>query len=75
MDEKSKQRLEADKAFLMLQAPEKGGDHAPSEGDIANRARDANTARLRELRLQKEAQEREAAPSPIPKTRKDRKPD
>lgn len=75
MDEKSKQRLDADKAFLRLQAPEKGGDRTPSEGDIANRARDANTARLRELRLQKEAQERETAPSPIPKARKDRKPD
>ena len=75
MDEKSKQRLDADKAFLRLQGPEKGGDRAPSESEIADRARNANTARLRELRLQKEARERKAAPSPNSKARKDRKPD
>ncbi|CAH1696390.1 conserved hypothetical protein [Hyphomicrobiales bacterium] len=75
MTEKSKQRRDADKAFLKLQAPEKTGDRAPSASQIADRARDANTARLRELRLQKEAQERKAAPSPNPKAGKDRKPD
>ena len=60
MNEKSKQRIDADKAFLRVQTQAKVGDRALSESDIANQARDANTARLRELRLQKEAREREA---------------
>jgi hypothetical protein len=52
MDEKSKQRLDADRAFHRLQSQEKTNDHALSASDIANQARDANTARLRDLRLQ-----------------------
>lgn len=75
MDVKSKERLAADRAFLRLRTPEKGGDRALSASDIANEARDANTARLRALRLEKEAHEREAVPSPISKAPKDRKPD
>ncbi|PZR81968.1 MAG: hypothetical protein DI537_37390 [Stutzerimonas stutzeri] len=75
MDEKSKQRLDADRAFHRLQSQEKTNDHALSASDIANQARDANTARLRDLRLQKEAQMREAAIPSSSKARKDRTPD
>lgn len=64
MSEKSKQRLEADKAFHRLQSQAKTGDRALSVSDIANQARDANTARLRELRLQQEARERAAVIPP-----------
>jgi len=48
-------------------------DRILSESDTIAQARDANTARLRELRLQKETQAREAAaaipPKPVPQKR------
>lgn len=61
MTEKSKERIDADRAFLRLQTQEKAGDRALTESELAAQARAANTARLRELRLQKETREREAA--------------
>jgi len=48
-------------------------DRILSESDTIAQMRDANTARLRELRLQKEMQAREAAaaipPKPVPQKR------
>ncbi|SEG80785.1 hypothetical protein [Bosea lathyri] len=38
-----------------------------SETDTANQARDANTARLKELRLNKEALDRAAGEAALPK--------
>lgn len=61
MNEKSKQRVDADNAFLRTQTQSMVRDRILSESDTIAQMRDANTARLRELRLQKETQEREAA--------------
>ncbi|MDP3255243.1 hypothetical protein [Bosea sp. (in: a-proteobacteria)] len=73
MNEKSKQRIDADNAFLRTQTQSMVRDRVLSESDTIAETRDANTARLRELRLQKEAQAREAAaavlPKPVPQKR------
>ncbi|MFA5952910.1 MAG: hypothetical protein WC807_21855 [Hyphomicrobium sp.] len=61
MNEKSKQRIDADNAFLRTQTQSMVRDRISSESDTIAQTRDANTARLRELRLQKETEEREAA--------------
>jgi len=61
MNEKSKQRIDADNAFLRTQTQSMVRDRILSESDTVAQTRDANTARLRDLRLQKEAQERAAA--------------
>lgn len=60
MNEKSKQRVDADNAFLKTQTQSMVRDRLLSESDMIAQTRDANTARLRELRLQKETREREA---------------
>jgi hypothetical protein len=72
MNEKSKQRIDADNAFLRTQTQSMVRDRILSESDTLAQTRDANTARLRELRLQKETQERETAaiqPKPNPRKR------
>ncbi|OYW61776.1 hypothetical protein [Bosea sp. (in: a-proteobacteria)] len=73
MNEKSKQRIDADNAFLRVQTQSMVRDRILSESDTIAQARDANTARLRDLRLQKETQAREAAaafpPKPVPPKR------
>ncbi|PZN95486.1 MAG: hypothetical protein DCF30_18835 [Hyphomicrobiales bacterium] len=61
MNEKSKQRIDADNAFLRTQTQSMVRDRILSESDAIAQTRDANTARLRDLRLQKETQAREAA--------------
>ena len=67
MNEKSKQRIDADNAFLRTQTQSMVRDRILSESDTIAQTRDANTARLRELRLQKEAQTRQAAATIPPK--------
>ena len=67
MNEKSKQRIDADNAFLRTQTQSMVPDRILSESDTIAQIRDANTARLRELRLQKETQAREAAAAIPPK--------
>jgi hypothetical protein len=71
MTEKSKQRIDADNAFLRVQTQSMVRERLMSETDIITHARDANTARLRDLRLQKEAQARDPAHTlPAPKSRR-----
>lgn len=61
----SKTRLQADAALLKAQSKTMNRDRILSETEILVRKRDANTARLRELRLSKEAADRlEAPPAP-----------
>lgn len=60
MNQKSKQRIDADNAFLRVQTQAIVREGLQSEADVAALARDTNTARLKELRLLKEANEREA---------------
>lgn len=69
MPENSKSRATADAAFLRTQTQSLSRNRVLSETETINQARDANTARLRELRLQKEAVDRAAAASaqPLPK--------
>ncbi len=62
----SKTRLQADAALLKAQSKTMNRDRILSEAEILVRKRDANTARLRELRLSKEAADRlEAPPAPV----------
>ncbi|TCR63466.1 hypothetical protein [Bosea sp. BK604] len=60
MAEHSKQRTNAENAFLKTQTQSSARDRLMSETEIANQARDAKTARLRAQRLEKEALDREA---------------
>lgn len=66
MAENSKSRVTADAAFLRTQTQSLSRNRVLSETDTINQARDANTARLRALRLQKEAVDRAAAASALP---------
>lgn len=54
----SRTRLQADAALLKAQSKSMNRDRILSEAEILVRKRDANTARLRELRLSKEAADR-----------------
>lgn len=72
MAENSKSRVTADAAFLRTQTQSLTRNRVLSETETVNQARDANTARLRELRLQKEAAERAAAASAPPKPKRKR---
>jgi hypothetical protein len=75
LTEKSKSRAHADAAFLKTQTQSMSRNRIMSETDTVTQVRDANTARLKELRLNKEALDRataEAAP-PKPKARKSAK--
>lgn len=75
MAEHSKSRIQADAAFLKTQTRSLSHDRILSETDTINRARDANTARLKEQRLNKEALDRAAAAAAPakPKARKSTK--
>lgn len=73
MAENSKSRVTADAAFLRTQTRSMSRNRLLSETETINQARDANTARLRALRLQKEAADRDAAasaPPPAPKRKR-----
>lgn len=71
MAENSRSRVTAEAAFLKTQNQSLSRERALSETDAFNQARDANTARLKELRLEKEALERAAeAISPKPTARR-----
>lgn len=73
MAENSKSRVTADAAFLRTQTQSMLRNRVLSETEMINQARDANTARLRALRLQKEAADRAAAasaPPPPPKRKR-----
>lgn len=70
MPENSKSRVTADAAFLRTQTQSMLRNRVLSETETINQARDANTARLRSLRLQKEAADRAAAASAPPPKRK-----
>lgn len=69
MDQKSKQRVDADNAFLRTQTQSQSRNRNVSEADTLTEARDANTAKLKEQRLQKEALDQEAAASAPPKSK------
>lgn len=69
----SKQRLDADNAFLRTQTQSLARNRNSSEADGIAQARDANTARLRQQRLEKEAEDRAIAAAAPPATPK-RKP-
>ena len=70
MPENSKSRVTADAAFLRTQTQSMSRNRVLSETESINQARDANTARLRALRLQKEAADRATAESVPPLKRK-----
>lgn len=55
MAEHSKQRIDADNNFLKVQTQSLARNRIISETEVIAQARDAQTARLRALRLQKEA--------------------
>ena len=57
----SKQRKDADNAFLKVQTRSSVRDRIASEAEKLVLERDAKTARLKEQRLAKEAADREAA--------------
>jgi hypothetical protein len=68
----SKQRTDADNAFLRIQNRTSVRERIQSETEILDQARAANTARLKAQRLEKEAADRTAlSTSPVkPKQRK-----
>jgi hypothetical protein len=72
MAEYSKSRIQADAAFLETQTQFLSRDRIISKSDTVNQARDANTARLKAQRLDKEALDRatSAAAPPRPAPRK-----
>lgn len=71
MAEHSKQRIAADNHFLRIQTKSLARNRMMSESESIAQARDANTARLKQLRLEKEARDREAAlAAPVLKRRK-----
>ena len=58
----SKSRTQAEAAFLKTQTQSLSRNRILSEVESVNQTRDANTARLKEQRLRKEALDRAAAP-------------
>jgi len=66
LPENSKSRVTAGAAFLRTQTESMLRNRVLSETETINQARDANTARLRALRRQKEATDRAAAESVPP---------
>ncbi len=58
MTEHSKSRIQAEAAFLKTQTQSLSRNRLLSETESLNRERDAKTARLKEQRLRKEADER-----------------
>lgn len=61
MNDKSKQRIDADNAFLRTQTQSMVRDRIASDTDDVAQIRDANTARLRQLRIAKAEQDRASA--------------
>jgi hypothetical protein len=61
MAEHSKQRIAADNHFLRLQTKSLARNRIMSESENIAQARDANTARLKRLRLEKETRDRESS--------------
>lgn len=70
MSERSKLRIDADNAFLRTQTQSSARNRIASETETINQARDANTAKLKALRLEREAAEREALASNVTKQKK-----
>jgi hypothetical protein len=66
----SKQRTDADNAFLRVQNRASVRDRIMSETEIVDRARTEKTARLKAQRLEKEALDRETSASDPPKPKK-----
>lgn len=63
----SKLRMDADNAFLRTQTQSSVRNRINSETEVLNQAREAKTARLKALRLEKEALERETLATNPPK--------
>lgn len=61
MAEHSKQRIAADNHFLWIQTKSLARNRMMSESESSAQARDAKTARLRQLRLEKETLDRESS--------------
>jgi hypothetical protein len=57
--ERSKLRIDADNAFLRVQTQSSVRNRISSETELVNQARDAKTAGLKALRLEKEALDRD----------------
>ncbi|HEV7335106.1 MAG TPA: hypothetical protein VGO06_03985 [Bosea sp. (in: a-proteobacteria)] len=72
MVKNSRSRAAAEAAFLRTQTQSLSRNRVVSETESINDARDANTARLKALRLQKEAAERAAAESTSPMIKRNR---
>jgi len=71
MAEHSKQRIAADNHFLKIQTQSLARNRIISETESINQQRDVKTAGLRQLRLEKEAFDRETArAAPVSKRRK-----
>ncbi|MGO4677987.1 hypothetical protein AB4Z40_34495, partial [Bosea sp. 2YAB26] len=71
MAEHSKQRVDADNNFLKTQTQLLARNRIMLESDTLARHRDANTAKLKQQRLEKEANDRVAAlAAPTAKKRK-----
>lgn len=67
----SKQRIVADNQFLKIQTQSLARNRIMSETESITQQRDANTVRLRQLRLEKEAFDRETArTAPVTKRKK-----
>lgn len=69
MAEKSKLRVDADNAFLRIQNRSSVQARIMSETELADQARDAKTSRLKALRLEKAAMDREDPASDPEKSR------
>lgn len=61
MAEHSKQRIAADNPFLRLQTKSLAPNRIMSESESIAQARDANTARLKQRRMEKETRDQEAS--------------
>jgi hypothetical protein len=72
--ENSKSRIQAEAAFLKIQTHALPATRIMSEAGIVDLARDTNTARLKELRLNKEALDRAAGAGIPPKLKIRRNP-
>jgi len=68
----SKLRMDADNAFLRTQTQSSVRNRISSETEVLNQAREAKTARLKALRLEKEALERETLATNPPESSRQR---
>jgi hypothetical protein len=69
MAEHSKERVQANAAFLKTQNQSIARERIASESDLADRARDAKTAKLKGQRLDKEAHDQAAIAAAPPKSK------